>query len=188
MRGIEDAAFSITTYYSNKSTEVMSVNEGTPIFRNIHWSDAIVTDSNKAAVIEGLPEMPVQEISLSNIIVENSATGIECTYGSGLVLNNVVVNSTTGPALIVRDVRDIDIERFTSRRPDKEQPIIQLERVDGAWIHSCKAAEGTGTFLNLYGKLNRNIYLNGNRLSKSNQEIEYSEGASEAAFDKVETT
>ncbi|MFQ5810862.1 MAG: glycosyl hydrolase family 28 protein, partial [Armatimonadota bacterium] len=172
MRNITDAAFSITMFYGGNRDEVLPVDETTPQFRNIHMSDVIVTDSRRAALIEGLPEMPIRDISLSNIVVESAGSGIRCWTATGVALSNVVVNPDRGPALIMENVRDIEIHRFANRRPDPATPVIQFHNVDGALVQSCSATEGTGTFLQLVGDANRDIVMTGNRLGKAAKERE----------------
>jgi len=178
MRGT-DVAFSITMFYSSGGKGDFVVDETTPTFRSMHWSEIIVTDANKAAVIEGLPEMPIEELSLSNIVVESSQTGIECSAATGVAFYNVVVNAEEGPALAVKDVRDIEVHRFSTRRPNGRAPVIEFENVDGALIQSCTATEGTGTFLELKGESNRAIEMTGNRLSNAAKETEKTKASSD---------
>ncbi len=186
MRGITDAAFSITMFYGGDRNEVLPVDESTPRFRNIHCSDVIVTDCSRAAVIEGLPEMPIEGLSLSNVVVESAGTGIRCWTATGVALSNVVVNPKRGPALIVENVRDIEIHRFANRRPTPDAPVIRFENVDGALIQSCTAAEGTGTFLQLVGDSNRDVVMTGNRLGKAARERETAAGGPSSATEDDE--
>jgi uncharacterized membrane protein YkoI len=172
MRHMSDAAFSITMFYGGDRSEARPVDESTPAFRNIHCSDVIVTGARRAALIEGLPEMPIEGVSLSNIVIESADAGIQCWTARGVVLSNVVVNPGSGPALIAEHVRDIEIHRFANRRPTQGAPIIQFEDVDGALLQSCSAVEARGTFLLLVGDSNKDIVMTGNRLGKAAKEQE----------------
>ncbi|MCD6288443.1 MAG: glycoside hydrolase family 28 protein [Candidatus Hydrogenedentes bacterium] len=167
-----DTAFSITTYYGGALTTKPEVNEGTPVFRNFHWSDIIVTGSKQLATIEGLPEMPLEDISLSNIMVVSTEKGIECSTVDGIVFDNIRVSPDKGPALTVKDSSNIEIYRFTNPKPDKDVPVIVFENVDTALVQSCTAAKGTGTFLEKKGGANKDITMTNNRLSKAVKGIE----------------
>lgn len=173
MRNIQDAAFSVTMAYGgSKGDAIPEVTEETPTFRNIHWSNITVFDSNKAADLSGMPEMPLQNFSLSNIHVVSAKTGIECSTAKGIVFDNVIVNAQSGPALMVDNVSDLEIRRFTTHEPNDKTPVIVFENVKGALVQDCSAVEGTGTFLALRGESNAEIEMRLNRLSKAKMEME----------------
>jgi hypothetical protein len=65
-------------------------------------------------LLRGLPEMPLQNIRLENIQIDSAASGIEVAEVAGLVLDRVRVGLGSGPALSIRDGRDIDVEAFAS--------------------------------------------------------------------------
>ncbi len=70
MRGVGDALSVSMLYKAGDPRTPQPVDEGTPRFRNIHLSDITATDIKRAALIEGLPEMPVQGLSISNFVAE----------------------------------------------------------------------------------------------------------------------
>jgi hypothetical protein len=94
------------------------------------------------------------------------------------------VNSDASPTLSATDVRDIELFRFSTKKPAPQQPLIQLAGVAGALIQGCNAAEGTGVFLELKGTANKEIALDGNRLAKATKAIDYTDGASSSALEK----
>jgi polygalacturonase len=181
MRGVGDALSISMLYNAGASRTAQPVDEGTPTFRNIHLSDIVAADAKRAALIEGLPEMPIQWLSISNFAVNGAGTGISCSNVSGMIFNNIVMNAEKGPAMAVADVRGIEVHRFTDRNPQKDQPVIRLEGVNDGLIESCTASEGTGTFLELRGSATRDISLIANRLTRASQEVAFAGGASEAA-------
>jgi polygalacturonase len=184
MRNVGEAV-TVTMFYTGGDTHAAQpVNEGTPTFRNFHFSEIIATGVKRPALIEGLPEMPIQGVSVSNMVVEGAATGIACTNVQGLTFDNIRVNAGKGPALAVDGVGEMEVYRFTSRPPKGDQPVIRFENVNDAVLQSCTAAEGTGTFLELKGTSNREVSLIGNRLSRAAHEVEFTAGASESALSK----
>jgi hypothetical protein len=171
-------------YNASDPRTAQPVNEGTPIFRNIHLANITASDVKRAALIEGLPEMPIQGLSISNFVVHGADVGITCSNVAGMTLDNVDVRAGNGPALTVADVRGLEVYRFADRNPQKDQPVMRLQGVTDGLIQSCSAPEGTGTFLELNGPGNREIYLMSNRLSRASKEVSFEGGASESSIVK----
>jgi polygalacturonase len=183
MRDVGDA-LSVSMLYAGGDTQnAAPIDEGTPVFRNIHLSDIVASNAKRAALIEGLPEMPVQDLSVSNFVV-SAGEGISCSHVSGMIFDNIAVESPQGPMMTASAVRDLEVRRLSGKKPTKQQAIIRFENVTGGLIQSCAAAEGTGTFLELRGPGNRDISLIANRLGSASQEIGFVEGASESAIVK----
>lgn len=181
MRGVGDAISVTMLYNASDPRTAQPVDEGTPIFRNFHLSDITATDVKRAALVEGLPEMPIQGISISNFVVDGAGTGISCSNVNGLTLDNIQVRAEKGPALQVTDVRGLEVYRFADRNPQKDQPVIRLEKVDDGLVQSCTAAPNTGTFLEIKGAEVKEISLISNRLARAAKEIAFVSGASESA-------
>jgi polygalacturonase len=182
MRDVGEAVV-VTMFYTGGDLHRQEhVDQGTPRFRNIHFSDVFATRVKKAAVIEGLPEMPIEGLSISNFAVESAETGVTCTNAVGVRLDNIVVNAAKGPALTADTTRDFEINRVTTRKPASGEPMIRFANVGDAVVQSCSAPEGTGTFLELKGIANRSISLLGNRLSRAVREVELVDGATDKAI------
>jgi len=172
MRNIQDAAFSVTmSYGGSREGAIPEVTEETPTFRNIHWSNITIFDSNRTASIYGMPEMPLQNFSLSNIHVVSAKTGITCSTARGIVFDNVIVNADSGPALQVKDVHDLEVRCFTTHKPNPNTPVVVFENVKNALVQDCSAVKGTGAFLALKGSENKEIDMRLNRLSRAEKEM-----------------
>jgi polygalacturonase len=180
MRGVGDAVSVTMLYNASDPRTPQPVNEGTPTFRNIHLSDITASDVKRAVLIEGLPEMPIQGISIRNLVADGGA-GITCSNVHGLTLDNIQVRAEKGPAMEITGVRGLEIYRFADRNPGKDQPSIRLEKVEDGLLQSCTAAENTGTFLEIKGAEVKEISLIANRLDRAAKEIAYVGGASEPA-------
>jgi polygalacturonase len=181
MRGVGDAISVSMLYNASDPRTAQPVDEGTPTFRNFHLSNITATDVKRTLLIEGLPEMPIQGLSISNFVANGAGTGITCSNVTGMVFDNIQVNTAQGPAMEVTAVKGIEIYRFTDCNPRKDQPAIRFERVNDGLIQSCTAAENTGTFLEIKGAEVRDISLIANRLTRAAKEVAFVGGASESA-------
>ena len=108
MMDLTSDAINFDLYYGGKSvsekdgdtveTNAPTVNEGTPQFRDIHIENVICRGAENAIVLEGLPEMPLREITLDNVSI-TSRRGVSVTDAVGIRFNNVHVENQTGPIL-----------------------------------------------------------------------------------------
>lgn len=175
----------VTGFYTGGDLhEKKPVDMYTPRFRNIHLSEIVIEGGGKTGIIEGLPEMPAENITFQNIVAEGATTGIVCTNANGLVLDNIVCDPKSGPAVIVDTVKDLEMYRVTSRKPNKGVPVVRLDNVNNGVVESCVASEGTGTFLEINGKNNKDLHLMCNRLNRATKDVEFTRGATETVIVK----
>jgi hypothetical protein len=184
MRNVPEAVV-VTMFYNGGNLHAAEpVTEETPTFRSIHLSGIIAAGAKRAAIIEGLAERPIEELSLSNFLAEGAAEGIACTNVKHMTFDNVVINAQQGPPLSVDTVHDLELYRFSTRAPHGGEPVVRFADVNGAVVQSCTAPEGTGTFLELRGTGNRDISMFTNRLGGARHEVGLTGGATEAAIVK----
>lgn len=157
---IEDAqeAISVTNYYTKIPQE--PVSERTPVFRNIAMSNITVDRCGLAADIAGLPEMPINGLRLSDIIV-TAKQGLQAHDTIGLELFNVQVNPEAGPAFLVKDAKDLQMLGVASRKTIAKTPVIRLDNCPGAVIRASKESSGAGTFLSLEPGKIKGVVLEG---------------------------
>jgi len=128
--------------------------------------------------IAGLPEMPIVGLRLSDVIATGKA-GLRASHTLGLELHNVQVNADTGPAFLIRDAQELNLDGLTTRHPLPDAPVMRLERSPGAVVRGCRAFAGTGTFLSVApGELPTTV-LEGNALIQARTPTEEAEGKSE---------
>jgi hypothetical protein len=108
--------------------------------------------------VEGLPERPVEGVTISDMCVDGAAAGIACLNARELTLEKLAIN------------------------PIKGQAVVTMENVADAAVVSCTAKEGTGTFLELHGPANKEITLTANRLSRASKPVAFADGATEQAI------
>lgn len=104
MQNVRDGIV-VTSYYvmgGESATAETPVSERTPCFRNIAISHVTIRAATRQAIaIDGLPEMPIAGLRLSDIIA-SAQTGLTARYTTGLELNEVRVTAAHGPAVDVK--------------------------------------------------------------------------------------
>ncbi len=170
------------------------VTEGTPRLRHIHFAHISARDAHYAAAfLYGLPEMPLEDISFSDVSISMAAgatggppemaddvepmqrAGFCVHHARGLRLHHVEVAGQLGPALSIAAAADVEISSSGSPTPAAAAPIVRLQSVAGALVHGCRARPGTGVFLRVEGKDSSGIALCGNHLAAAAQAVAQAE-------------
>ncbi len=182
MRNLEDTGIIFSMFYEDEDRSTLHrVDMRTPVFRNFHCSDILLDGAKMAVVVEGLPESPIQRLSLDNVFVKAAEKGISCYQVHGFNLSNAVVNTNSGPPVQCKNVLDLELVRVRAPKSQPKVPVIALEGVREAMVQSCSAAESSPALVQLRGEGNLDITLALNRISKQTQEVVFADGASEQA-------
>jgi polygalacturonase len=182
MRNLEETGIVFSMFYEDEDRATLHpVDVRTPIFRNFHCSDILLDGAKAAIVVEGLPESPIQQLSLDNVLIKAADKGISCYQVHGFSLNNAVVSANSGPSVECKNVVDLELVRVRTPRSQPNVPVIAMEGVHEAMVQSCSAAESSPALVQLRGDGNRDITLALNRVSKPTQEVAFTDGASEQA-------
>jgi glycosyl hydrolase family 28/pectate lyase-like protein len=188
MRNLEDTGIILSMFYEDEDRSTLHpVDVRTPVFRNFHCSDIVLDGAKRAVLVEGLPESPIQRLSLDNVLVSAAEKGISCYQVHGFSLSNAVVTAKRGPSIDCKNVLDLELVRLRGLPGSKFEsnaPLIALEGVHNATVESCSAAESSPALVQLAGDRNRDITLALNRVSKPTQEVVLVDGASEQAVVK----
>ena len=142
-------AITVTNYYlmgGEKRTSEEPVSKRTPVFRNINISDMVVNGAKVLIDVEGLPEMPIANLHISNVLGTGNV-GLIGNYSDGLELHNVQLNAKKGPTFHVKNSTNLELDHVSTRKPNADMPVIRLDNTPGAIIRDSKAFPGTGTFL-----------------------------------------
>ena len=158
-------AINITSYYLMEG-EVRRdapepVSNRTPVFRDIAVSNMTIRRARVAINVEGLPEMPLSGLRISNVVASGKV-GMKASFTAAMELHNVQINAESGPAFLVRDSRDVQLENIASRTPLADTPVVRLDRSPGAIVRGSRAFQGTGTFLSTGPGELKSIVLEGN--------------------------
>jgi polygalacturonase len=164
-------AINVTNYYTRGPEE--PVSQRTPIFRNIAISNMTINHSPLMINIEGLVEMPVTGLQISNVIATGKV-GMRAYNTLAMELHNVQVNPETGPAFLVRDSKEVELDQVSTRTPVAGSPVIRLDRCPGATVRASRAFAGTGTFLAVARGELKGIVLESNTLGNARKATEES--------------
>jgi polygalacturonase len=185
MRNLEETGIVVSMFYEDEDRSTAHpVDVRTPIFRNFLCSDILLDGAKAAVVVEGLPESPIQRLSLESVFVNAAEEGISCYQVRGFSLANAVVNAKSGPSIACKNVLDLELVRVQSPKAETKAPAIVLEDVHGAMVQSCSASDSSPALVQLKGEGTRDVTLALNRVSKPTQEVVFADGASEEAVVK----
>jgi len=154
-------------------TEKEPVSERTPQIRNIRISN-VTAFTKQAAYINGLDEMPVENISFNDIYLE-AETGFTINKAKNIELHNVTVNVQKGSAVSSSYVKEIELDAVKTTKPLPGIPVIMMDNTEAAYIRNCRPVAGTDLFLQLKGKQTNHILLQGNSFDLVKKTIEKNE-------------
>lgn len=140
MKNIQGDAFIFDLFYDRLS-KVEPVSERTPIFRNIHLSNVTGNDIQRIGYIKGIEEMPVSELSFSNMNMA-AEKGFRAETATDLRFNNVSFTVQEGPSLNFRQCKEIFLNDVRSKQPVGGQPVVNIEKdVEKVTIIHCDSTQ-----------------------------------------------
>ena len=190
-------AINVSQYYTmqgERPSPEEPVSRRTPVYRDIAishitisgargvgeygWNPVSVSSANRNARptavtinIEGLPELPIEGLRISDVIAAGRG-GLRAHHTAGLELRNIQMNVEAGPAFLIRDSRDLELDGVTTRKPLPGSPVIRLDRCPNAIVHGSRAFAGTGTFLSAAPGELKSVVLEGNALGSARRASE----------------
>ncbi|MDX8338924.1 glycoside hydrolase family 28 protein [Draconibacterium sp. IB214405] len=121
MTNIPTNAISFNLYYGGLSisemmeeggmettTELLPVTEETPQFKNIKISNVTVKGAKQAVFLQGLPEMPLENIELNDLRLK-AENGFQIIDAKGVKINNVKLQTDEDEAIQILNVTDLEI-------------------------------------------------------------------------------
>lgn len=164
----------VTSYYmmeGEAAPQDEPFSERTPVFRNIAISHITINGAKTLVEIEGLPEMPITGLRLTDI-VGTGKIGLTARKTDGLELHNVQLNAERGPAFHIDSSANLELDGIGTRTPLAAAPVLRLTHSAGAVLRNSRAFPGTGTFLStLPGEL-KTLHLEGNVLENAKTYLE----------------
>ena len=135
MTNIATEAIRFNLFYASKSPsedpltedpviKEQPVSEATPVFRNMSFKNIICEGAEKAIMMQGIPEMPVENMTFENMNIR-AREGISFNYVKDLTFRNVNLTVEKGNAVSVVNSKNIVFDSFLSTGQD------QLFRVAG---------------------------------------------------------
>ncbi len=112
MKDIVNEAILFDTYYeeSQRDTGPQPVTEKTPVFKDFHIDSIFCNGARQAVRVAGLPEMPIENISISNCVI-SADRGFTSEFASGFNLRNVKIFPKTGDIYSLKDTRDFVLDK-----------------------------------------------------------------------------
>lgn len=110
MIDIPNEALLFDLFYGGKeSDEVPAVTEETPAFRNIFIANVTCKGAGKKAIFfNGLPEMPIENVTVKDMTVSEATEGIVINQAKDIAFENVKI-TTTGKALSVQNTKGLNV-------------------------------------------------------------------------------
>jgi hypothetical protein len=130
-----------------------------------------ISGSKVLIAIDGLPEMPIQGLRISNVI-GSGKVGMTANYTDGLELHNVQLNPESGPAFRATRATNLELDHVTTRKPLAGMPVVRIEKSPGAILRDSRAFSGTGTFLSTPKGQLKDVILQGNIMNNATKPTE----------------
>ena len=102
---------------------VLRVRKSFKLFRNIHISNVTCKGAGRAMFFNGLPEMPIDNVNISNVTISDAKQGITISQARNVTLENVHIG-TPGDAMQIKNAQDIRVDGQTYQNPGpKAMPV-----------------------------------------------------------------
>lgn len=161
MKNIRDQAIVLDMQYAKTNPE--PVSERTPRFRNIHFSN-ITGQTNQAAYINGLEEMPIENITFNDINLD-AKTGFTIQNANKIEFHNVTVNTELGASIKASKMNYLVLDGVKTFSPLPNTPTIDLNNVSDAFIYNAFPIRSESHYLRLSGAQTKSIALGSNNFS-----------------------
>jgi polygalacturonase len=132
--------------------ETLAVSEATPQFKNFYIRDVTCDGAAKGIYVRGLPEMNVQQIQLSDMVLQ-ADEGLDMTEGTGIELKNIqLITRNTNPVMNIHNSANITLENI-------------------------RYNDNADLLLNVSGEKSKGIKINGTDVKKAKKSVELNYGA-----------
>ncbi len=122
MGAVRTEAILFDLWYADQSPDEATLGElvnrpaepvtgGTPQFRDIRIRNVTCTAAQRAVLMNGLPEMPVQGISLQNVSI-SSNEGALMIDADSISMDHVSLAPATGPVVSLVQSRNVSFQKF----------------------------------------------------------------------------
>ena len=113
MHDILNEAILFSTYYEDdKKLKNVEVNERTPIFRDFYINNIFCNNAKTAISITGLPEMAVNHINFSNMVI-SAAVPVVSVEASDISLKNVKILSPKTTLFTLENSRNFTLDNIS---------------------------------------------------------------------------
>jgi polygalacturonase len=107
---------------------VPPVTEETPQFRDIHMKHIVCKGAASAAILQGLPEMNLSNVTIEDATLE-ADMGMNFFDCDGIQLTDVFVKLTKGPILAFNNSKNLQIERFSYEKEGEKSILVKGSQI-----------------------------------------------------------
>jgi len=75
-------------------------------------------------------------------VIASAKAGLKAYNTIGLELHNVQVNAESGPAFLLRDSKEAELDHISSRKPLADVPVVRIDRSPGTIVRDSRAFAG----------------------------------------------
>lgn len=137
--------------------EFKTVDETTPVFRNFQISNVYVNGAAKGIFVRGLPEMPVKDIMLQDMVIQ-ADKGVDIQEASAITFKNI--------QLISKDT----------------EPVVEIVQSEKLVFDRLRYKEGAALLFRVSGDRSNTIQVKNTDASAAKQKVVYELGASEKSM------
>ncbi|MDE6370300.1 MAG: glycoside hydrolase family 28 protein, partial [Duncaniella sp.] len=114
----EGLLFDLYYFVKNPPKEIPAVDETTPQFKDIFINNVTSINSGKAVKFNGIPEMPIENIQVSNSVFTAIDGGL-LSESKDIKFTNVTIRPYSGAALTINNVSNASFKdcKFESKMP-----------------------------------------------------------------------
>ncbi len=142
---------------SPPKVETLPVSDGTPQFRNFFLKNIVCNGAAKAIFVRGLPEMNIKNIVMEDMVLQ-SDVGLDMTEASGITMKNVnLITKKSDPVVNINNSQEINFEKLHYN-------------------------SGAKLLMNITGDKTKRIMVSQTDLTKTNQKVQFSYGATDNAL------
>jgi hypothetical protein len=116
----------------------------TPGFANIAIDGVTIDGAKQLINVDGLPESPIDGLRISDVI-GTGTLGAHLVHASAMELHNVQLNVDKGPAFLVEDCPEVELDHIASRKLPKNEPVVRIERSPNAIARNSRTFPGVGS-------------------------------------------
>jgi DNA sulfur modification protein DndE len=113
LSAIRGAAIEISMFYESSVGTTAEIDDGTPHIRNIEISHLQCDGSRRAIFVKGLPEAPIENLTITNISAASQNSSSICNV-SGLKLRELRMTTRRGPSLLFQQVTDVELNAISA--------------------------------------------------------------------------
>jgi hypothetical protein len=142
-------AIDVTNFYmmegeTKESRVAMPKGPETPGFENIAIDGVTIDGAKQLIDVDGLPESPIDGLRISDVI-GTGTLGAHLVHASGMELHNVQLNVEKGPAFLVEDCPEAELDHIASRKLPKDEPVVRMVRSQGSIVRNSRTFAGIGS-------------------------------------------